>query len=207
MANLQKPRERRYVGVRETVLYGVANGGQVIGYNMVRMQLTFYLVTVFGIPAPAVATMIFVMGLWDAFNDPIMGMIVDRTRTRYGKLRPFLLFVPIPLGIATVVFFGGAQFLSNVQSDALKIVYMCLTYFIWEFLYTIGDIPFWGLSAAISPNPEDRSRVITSARFISSIIGGIPSILISVCIDLYRNGIIPWDLRQVFLFLGVLAGT
>lgn len=207
MANLQKPRERRYVGVRETVLYGVANGGQVIGYNMVRMQLTFYLVTVFGIPAPAVAAMIFFMGLWDAFNDPIMGMIVDRTRTRYGKLRPFLLFVPIPLGIATVVFFGGAQFLSNVQSDALKIVYMCITYFIWEFLYTIGDIPFWGLSAAISPNPEDRSRVITSARFISSIIGGLPSILISVCIDLYRNGVIPWDLRQVFLFLGVIAGT
>ena len=119
MANLQKPRERRYVGVRETVLYGVANGGQVIGYNMVRMQLTFYLVTVFGIPAPAVATMIFFMGLWDAFYDPIMGMIVDRTRTRHGKLRPFLLFVPIPLGIATVVFFGGAQFLSHVQSDAL----------------------------------------------------------------------------------------
>ncbi len=207
MANLQKPRERRYVGVRETVLYGVANGGQVIGYNMVRMQLTFYLVTVFGIPAPAVATMIFFMGLWDAFNDPIMGMIVDRTRTRHGKLRPFLLFVPIPLGIATVVFFGGAQFLSHVQSDALKIVYMCITYFLWEFLYTIGDIPFWGLSAAISPNPEDRSRVITSARFISSIIGGLPSILISVCIDLYRNGVIPWDLRQVFLFLGVIAGT
>ena len=83
-------RERRYVSVRETVLYGVANGGQCIGYNMVRSQLTFFLVTVFGVPAPAVATMIFVMGLWDAFNDPLMGTIVDRTRTRYGKLRPYL---------------------------------------------------------------------------------------------------------------------
>lgn len=200
-------RERRYVSVRETVLYGVANGGQCIGYNMVRSQLTFFLVTVFGVPAPAVATMIFVMGLWDAFNDPLMGTIVDRTRTRYGKLRPYLLFVPIPLGIATVVFFGGAEFLSGVQSDAVKIVYMCITYFVWEFFYTIGDIPFWGLSAAVSPNPEDRSRVITSARFISSIIGGIPGILVSVCIDLYRRGMVPWDLRQVFLVLGIVAGT
>ena len=126
-------RERRYVSVRETVLYGVANGGQCIGYNMVRSQLTFFLVTVFGVPAPAVATMIFVMGLWDAFNDPLMGTIVDCTRTRYGKLRPYLLFVPIPLGIATIVFFGGAEFLSNVHSDAVKIVYMCITYFVWEF--------------------------------------------------------------------------
>lgn len=200
-------KERRYVGVRETILYGVANGGQVIGYNMVRSQLTFFLVTVFGVPAEAVSLMIFIMGLWDAFNDPLMGSIVDRTRTRYGKLRPYLIFVPIPLGIATVVFFGGAEFLSGVESTGLKIAYMCITYFIWEFFYTIGDIPFWGLSAAISPNPEDRSRVITSARFISSIIGGLPGILISVSIDLCKRDIIPLTLSQVFLLLGVLAGV
>lgn len=207
MENIKPALERRYVSVREVVLYGVANGGQCIGYNMVRSQLTFFLVTVFGVPAPAVAAMIFVMGLWDAFNDPLMGALVDHTRTRFGKLRPYLLFVPIPLGISTVVFFGGPEFLSGVESDTAKIIYMCITYFIWEFFYTIGDIPFWGLSAAISPNPEDRSRVITSARFISSIIGGLPGILISVCIDLYRHGAVPWDLGQVFLFLGILAGT
>lgn len=207
MENTNTMRERRYVSVRETVLYGVANGGQCIGYNMVRSQLTFFLVTVFGVPAPAVATMIFVMGLWDAFNDPLMGTIVDRTRTRYGKLRPYLLFVPIPLGIATIVFFGGAEFLKGIESDTVKIIYMCITYFIWEFFYTIGDIPFWGLSAAISPNPEDRSRVITSARFISSIIGGIPGILISLSIDLCTRNIIPFTLSQVFLLLGVIAGV
>src|SRR5699024_2184455 len=73
--------------------------------------------------------------------------------------------------------------------------------------YTIGDIPFWGLSAAISPNPQDRSRVITSARFISSIIGGIPSIVVTLGIDLCTSGIVPVTLAQMFLFLGVLGGT
>lgn len=198
---------KRYVGVKETVIYGVANGGQVIGYNMVRNQLTFFLVTVFGVPAQAVATMILVMGLWDAFNDPLMGTVVDRTRTRFGKLRPYLIFVPLPLGVATVVFFGGAKFLEGVDSVGLKIAYMCITYFIWEFLYTIGDIPFWGLSAAISPNPADRSRAITSARFISSIVGGLPGIVVPVCIDLCRNGSIGLDMAEVFLVLGVIAGT
>ena len=77
MSNNEMLKEKRYVGVKETVLYGVANGGQVIGYNMVRMQMTFFLVTVFGIPSEAVATMIMVMGFWDAFNDPIMGTVVD----------------------------------------------------------------------------------------------------------------------------------
>ncbi len=83
--------DKRYVSVKETVIYGIANGGQVIGYNMVRNQLTFFLVTVFGVPAQAVATMILVLGFWDAFNDPLMGSLVDRTRTRYGKLRLYLL--------------------------------------------------------------------------------------------------------------------
>ena len=84
---------------------------------------------------------------------------------------------------------------------------MSVTYFIWEFFYTIGDIPFWGLSAAISPSPVDRSRVIKSARLISGIIGGIPGIMITVCIDLSKNGVIPFSLSQVFMFLGVFAGT
>ncbi len=84
---------------------------------------------------------------------------------------------------------------------------MCVTYFIWEFLYTIGDIPFWGLSAAISPNPADRSRAITSARFISSIVGGLPGIVVPVCIDLCRNGTINLDMASVFLILGIIAGT
>lgn len=207
MSNNEMLKEKRYVGVKETVLYGVANGGQVIGYNMVRMQMTFFLVTVFGIPSEAVATMIMVMGFWDAFNDPIMGTVVDRTRTRLGKLRPYLLFVPIPLGIATVVFFGGAEFLSGVQSDAVKIVYMCLTYFIWEFFYTIGDIPFWGLSAAISPNPVDRSNAIASARFLSSIIGGLVTPIISLFIDLSNKGVIGLNMRQLFLVMGIVAGS
>ena len=84
---------------------------------------------------------------------------------------------------------------------------MCITYFIWEFFYTIGDIPFWGLSSAISPNPEDRSRVIKSARLISGIIGGIPGIIITVCLDLSRNGTIPLSLSQMFFVLSIVAGT
>ena len=200
-------KERRYVGVRETLIYGVANGGQVIGYNLVRMQLTFFLVTVFGIPGQAVSLMIFFMGIWDTMNDPIMGTIVDKTRTRYGKLRPYLLFVPIPLGVATILFFGGAEFLRGVESTTAKIVYMCITYFIWEFFYTIGDIPFWGMSAAISPNPKDRSRVITSARLISGAIGGLVGPVISIFIDLQKSGKIGMDMRQLFFILGIVAGT
>lgn len=204
---MEKTKEKRYVGVKETLIYGVANGGQCIGYNMMTAQRAFFLVSVFGVPEIVVSTMLTVMAFWDAFNDPLMGAVVDKTRTRYGKLRPYLIFVPIFLGITTVLFFGGPIFLTDAASKPMRIVYMCITYFIWEFFYTIGDIPFWGLSSAISPSPLDRSRVIKSARLISGIIGGIPGIIITVCIDLSRNGTIPLSLSQVFFVLSIVAGT
>lgn len=200
-------KQKRYVGIKETAIYGIANGGQCIGYNLVRGQLSLYLVTIMGVPAQVVTTMMFFMGFWDAFNDPVMGSIVDKTRTRYGKLRPYLIFTPIPLGIITVLFFGGATFLEGVESTTARIVYMVVTYFIWEFFYTIGDIPFWGLSAAISPNPEDRSRVIKSARFLSGIIGAVPGLMVTVCIDLHDRGYLPFSLAQLFLLLGIIGGT
>lgn len=200
-------KEKRYVGVKETILYGVANGGQCIGYNMMTAQRSFFLVSVFGVPESVVAFMLTVMSFWDAFNDPLMGVVVDKTRTRFGKLRPYLIFVPIFLGITTMLFFGGPIIVGDDASRPIRIIYMCITYFIWEFFYTIGDIPFWGLSSAISPNPEDRSRVIKSARLISGIIGGIPGIIITVCLDLSRNGTIPLSLSQVFFVLSIIAGT
>ena len=207
MTTQTKTKEKRYVGVKETLLYGIANGGQCIGYNMMTAQRSFFLVSVFGVPEAVVSLMLTVMAFWDAFNDPLMGAVVDKTRTRYGKLRPYLMFVPVFLGITTVLFFGGPVFLTDAASRPIRIVYMCITYFIWEFFYAIGDIPFWGLSSAISPSPLDRSRVIKSARLISGIIGGIPGIIITVCLDLSRNGTIPLSLSQVFLILGIVAGT
>lgn len=205
MSEIKK--EKRYVGVKETLTYGVANAGQCMGYNMMTAQRSFFLVSVFGVPESVVALMLTVMSFWDAFNDPLMGVIVDKTRTRFGKLRPYLIFVPVFLGIATVMFFGGPIFVGDDASRPIRIIYMCITYFIWEFFYTIGDIPYWGLSSAISPNPEDRSRVIKSARFISGMISGIPGIIITVCLDLSRNGKIPLSLSQVFFVLSIVAGT
>lgn len=199
--------QKRYVGVKETVIYGIANGGQCIGYNLIRSQINMYLFFVLGVDWKYITALMGFMTFWDAFNDPLMGSIVDKTRTRYGKLRPYLMFVPIPLGIMTVLFFGGATFLRGVESEMVRVIYMFVTYFLWEFFYTIGDIPFWGLSAAISPNPLDRSKVIKSARFISGIIGGIPGIIITACIGLHDDGKLPFSLATLFLVLGIVGGT
>ena len=201
-------KEKRYVSPKETIAYGFANGGQCFGYNLVAGgYLSMFFTKVFGIPPEAVATMILFLGIWDTVNDPLMGAVVDKTRTRYGKLRPYLLFVPIPLSITTILLFSGPLILADVKSTAVKIVYMYISYFIWEFFYTIGDIPFWGMSAAISPNPADRTRCISSARFISGIVGGLSGTILVVLMDLSNNGTIGLSLQQVFCLMAVIAGT
>lgn len=202
-----KMQEKRYVGIKENLCYGFANAGQVFGYNIFTTYLSFFFVTVFGLPPVAVASMVLVTGIWDTFNDPVMGGIIDKTRTRYGKLRPYLLFVPIPLGIVTVLFFAGPMILGDVKSVIVKVIWMYVSYLLWEFFYTIGDVSFWGMSAAISPSASDRTRAITSARLISGIVGGLTGPLMSILIDMSNHGAIGWNLRQVFLFMGIIAGT
>ena len=198
----------RYVGVKETVAYGIANAGQCFGYNIIAgSYLSLFFVKVFGVPPEAVAAMMLFLGLWDTINDPLMGSIIDRTRTRYGKLRPYLLIVPIPLGIATIALFAGPQILGSNAETTAKIIYMFITYFIWELFYTLGDVPFWGMSAAISPSPSDRTRVISSARFVSGLIGGLSTTILTVLMDLSNNGAIPLSLSQVFLLMAVISGT
>ncbi len=198
----------RYVGVKEALAYGIANAGQCFGYNIIAgSYLSLFFTKVFGVPPEAVAAMMLFLGLWDTFNDPLMGTIVDKTRTRYGKLRPYLLIIPIPLGLSTILLFAGPQILGDKVEVTAKIIYMFVTYFFWELFYTLGDVPFWGMSAAISPSPSDRTRVISSARFISGILGGISTPILTVLMDLSNNGKIPLSLSQVFLLMSILSAT
>ena len=199
-------KEIRYVGVKENLAYGFANAGQVFGYNLVAGgYLSLFFTKVFGIPAPAVATMVIVLGIWDTINDPLMGGIIDRTRTRYGKLRPYLLFVPIPLAITTIMLFAGPEILADAKTTTVKIIYMYISYFLWEFFYTIGDVPFWAMSTAISPSPSDRTRAISTARFISSLLGGLSTTALVIMMDLTNNGVWGLSLSHDFLILSVVA--
>ena len=201
-------KETRYVGVKETLSYGLANAGQVFGYNLIAGgYLSLFFTKVFEIPPAAVSTMILFLGIWDTVNDPLMGGIIDKTRTRYGKLRPYLLFVPLPLAITTIMLFAGPEILADAKSTTVKIIYMYVSYFIWELFYTLGDVPFWSMSAAISPSTSDRTRVISTARFLSGLIGGLSTTMLVVMMDFSNKGVWNITLAQDFLILACIAGV
>lgn len=199
---------KRYVGVKEHLAFGIANGGQCMSYTFMASYLTYFFVNVFNVHPAIVSTMLLIEGVWDAINDPLMGTIIDRTRTRFGKMRPYLFIIPVPLAIITCMLFAGPMIFPNSsQTDPLKVAYMIIIYFVWEFCYTISDVPFWGMSAVISPNPNDRSIAISSARFISAVLGGLPGIVIAPIIDMSANGSLGVSLREVFFILGIAVSV
>ena len=204
---MESTNQRSYISAKEMIAFGASYGGQGMSANIIASYLTYFFVNVFNINAKAVSVVLAIEGIWDTINDPLMGSIVDKTRTRWGKLRPFLLGVPIPAALTTILFFAGPVIVGNLlPASPVKIAYMTVTYFLWETFYTAADVSFWGMSAAVSPNPKDRTKIITISRMVSSFVGGVPNYIIPVILDLVNAGILQTSIRSAFSVYGTATG-
>lgn len=127
----------------------------------------YFYTDVFGISAAAVGTIFLVARLWDAINDPIMGIIADRTRTRWGRFRPYLLWMAIP--------FAGTGVFCFVVPDwsmGAKVAYAAITYTLFSMVYTAVNLPYSGLMGVISPNSAQRTE-LAQFRFMGSYSGSL----------------------------------
>ena len=139
--------------------------GQNIIYAVVGSVLQVFYTDILIIPTIAVSAIMGISRVWDGINDIIMGTIVDKTHTRWGKCRPYLKFVPLPIAITTVLMFLP---ITNLPVG-VKITYVIISFLLWETLYTLGDIPLWGVTSLMTPDEEKRSKLISAARTISSV--------------------------------------
>ena len=201
-------KEKRYVGYGEALAYGLAAGGKSFVTTPTQSgYLSLFFTKVFGLPAGAVSFMMLLSGLWDAVNDPLIGSVVDKTRTGYGKLRPWLIVMPLPFAVLTVLLFGGPTFMSGVSSVGVRIAYMYASYILWELCFTFADVPFNGMTTAVSPLPQDRTRVISFSTFISGIVSGASQTLLLSLMDASEKGVWNVGLQTVFLLIGVIAAV
>ena len=198
--------EKHYVSYNEALAYGFAAGGKSFVTTPTQSgYLSLFYTKVFGLPAGAVSFMMLLSGLWDAVNDPLIGSVVDKTRTGYGKLRPWLIVTPLPFAVLTAVLFGGPTFMHGVNSTGVKIAYMYVSYLLWELCYTFADVPFNGMTTAVSPLPQDRTRVISFSTFISGIVAGASQTLLLSLMDASEKGVWNVSLRTVFLLIGLIS--
>ena len=181
------PKDTESLQPKEALAYGVAGFGQNFICTIIGSYLTIFLtdallfgaegVTVGSVAGSmAVAWLMLGTRIFDAFNDPIMGSIVDRTRTKWGKCRPYLKWMAIPIAIMTI-----ACFLPMFQEKATStFIIVGIIYVIWSVAYTVADVPYWGLSTCMTNDTVVRGNLLTVTRLLCTLGAGIVTVFVPI---------------------------
>ena len=147
--------------------------GQNMIYNIVATGLYFYFQNVICLPAMALGWIMTIARIWDAVNDPMMGTIVDKTRTKWGKCRPYLIIFPGIIGVITVLCFINGNYAAAETSvqKTIIVAWAAVSYIAWGMLFTVCDIPLWGITSLMTEDANDRSKILSLARMVAGVAG------------------------------------
>ena len=150
----------QHLRFREKLGYGLGDTASNFFFQVFNIFLLYYYTDIFGIDPALIGVMFIVTKIVDAISDPVMGIVADRTNSRWGKFRPYLLWGAVPYGVL-----GYAMFANPDLSDSGKLVYAYLTYTLMMLAYTVINIPYSALLGVISPSSIERTTV-SSYRFV-----------------------------------------
>lgn len=171
--------EKKYLKTPEILSFSSSAFGRSMIYTLMSTFLLIFYTDAMQLTPAHAGLIILAARIFDAANDPVMGIIADKTKTKFGKLRPYLLFSPFLIMISTAALFYVPNFDYNG-----RLAYAAVTYILWGVCFTIQDVPFWGLSAVISPFESERNKTISTARIFSTVGGIVPTLIVPVL----RNG-------------------
>ncbi len=166
---------KKYVQKNEMTAFCVAGLGQGMIYALMSSYISDYYLNVLQLAPMFVLLLMLLARVWDAINDPLMGMIVDRSNLKSGKMIPFIRFALIPIAIVTIL-----MYLSPNLDKTQMMIYSAIVYVAWGMLYTVGDVSFWGLPNVMTPDSEERSSVISVSKIFNSIGSAVPEVLFLV---------------------------
>ena len=164
--------------------YGVGAIGLDLSYGMFYSYLSYYLSSVLGLQEGFLLLITPIARIWDGINDPMMGTIVDNTRTKHGKYRPWILIGAICNAVVLFLLFT-----SFGMSGLPLYIYIGIMYILWGMTNTMADIPYWSMVPSFTSEEKERNLVATVARSFSGIGQGIISILTPIICPLLSSGI------------------
>ncbi|HZJ75455.1 MAG TPA: MFS transporter [Clostridia bacterium] len=192
---------RRYVGLRETVWYVIFDMCQSFNINTYSSR---FVTNILQIDLDYQTVINSINGVWDIVNDIFIGAIVDKTRTRWGKFKPYLVALGIPGTLGTMLFWLLPLLFPGTSPKHFG---KFITYFILAIVRegagTFRSIAQTGMLATITPHPTDRTRLITMAQFWSGFLGEkLPEQIMTLLLDLIGNKVINLSLTSTFVFMG-----
>ncbi|MBX2953303.1 MAG: MFS transporter [Leadbetterella sp.] len=173
---------RLKIKLSEKIGYGFGDAASSMFWKLFGAYLMIFYTDVFGLAAGAVGTMFLITRVWDSVFDPVVGVIADRTSTRWGKFRPYLLFLCIPFGII-----GVLTFTTPDLSYTGKLIYAYVTYSLMMMAYSAINVPYASLLGVISPHPEDRN-VLSTYRMVLAYAGSFVVLLLFTPLVNYFSG-------------------
>ena len=160
------------IGIREKIGYGFGDMASSMFLKLFGSYLMIFYTDVFGMPAAVVGTMFLITRVWDSAFDPIIGIIADRTQSRWGKFRPYLLYLAIPFAVIGVLTFTTPDF-----SDGGKVIYAYFTYSLMMMVYSAINVPYASLLGVMSPESKDRN-MLSTYRMTFAYIGSFIALLL-----------------------------
>lgn len=196
-------KDRRYVGTKETVayiLYDIAQSFNISKYNDI------FVTDIIKIGLKFQTVVSFIVGIWDMINDLFLAAIVDKTRTRWGKFKPWLIIYAIPGVCLSLLFWMMPLFFGNRgMYDVTKLVAYLILQLVSNLAGSLSSIARTGMLATITPNVIDRTRLITEANLLSGFVEKAPEILMGLFIDLVNHGKIKIKMTSLYVSGGMLT--
>ena len=194
--------KKNYLKPRDYWALSLANFGISSLSGLVIAYLLIFYTSVLGIPPATAAVMFLLAKLFDALNDPLMGVIVDKTKTKIGKMRPYLLFGSVPFALVVMTMFLPIASMSST----FKIVFMYVTFFFYSITSTIVGVPIEGLATVISPNHSERTRAIEIGRTVYTV-GEQASMLVVYIGFIITKNDMAFTYMGTALLLSLMAGA
>lgn len=170
------------IKLSEKIGYGFGDMASSMFWKLFGTYLMIFYTDVYGLEAAAVGTMFLVTRVWDSFFDPLVGILSDRTKSRFGKFRPYLFYVAVPFGVIGVITFFTPDF-----GHTGKLIYAYLTYSLMMMVYSLINVPYASLLGVMTPNPAERT-VLSSYRMLFAYLGSLIAYLIFMPLIGYFSG-------------------
>ena len=159
--------------LREKISYGLGAVGKDMVYMLSASYILYYYQDILGVSAAAMGIILMAARVFDAFNDPIMGVVVAKTRTRWGKFRPWLLIGTLLNAVVLYLMFAAPPALNG----AGLVAYAAITYIVWGVTYTMMDIPYWSMIPAFTESGKEREGLSAMARSCAGVGSAIITII------------------------------
>lgn len=200
--NLFMAELKQYLSKKEKIGYGLGDMASNLYFQTFVVFMPIFYTDVFGLAPAAMGTMMLFSRFWDAANDPLMGMIADRTDTKWGKFRPYIAGFAIPIGLAGFFAFNTPNF-----GASGNLIYAYVTYILLMMMYTGVNVPYAALMGVITPNSAERTSV-SQYRFAFAFIGQFIAGAVTLGLVEYfgsGNEAIGW--RMVMVLYGIVAAA